>query len=435
MLVTCVALAAALALEGGVHGYGNGAAHTACIPMRVAHGVPQAGPSPYYISLQDSPTTYTAGRHVRLCIRASEVWRGTLIQARPVDDVIPIGTWSSDLPRNMRLMTCSNADDSVTHANGGRKSDNSCFLWNPPTEPAGDIFFIATVATTKDIWWMNLTTNVLSPEADYGTWTPTVPVNDNPVSSRNDESREAIERGSDEHSSHEHGKRGSDEHSSRKHGESGSDEHSNREHGERGSAGMRRGQNGGDSNSNNDTQTHDNRRTHSGRQASNNDRQSHNNRSSDRESHVGRPSSNDRESHVGRPSSNDRESHANRSSDNDREAHVGRQSDNDRESHVGRPSDNDRQSHANRSSGNDRQSHVGRPSDNDKQSHDNGRRRSSDKRTDSDKISNAGSIPSNDDSFNGMAQKQIGGTLSSSAPVCHSVTLLIATLAAFRLFN
>ena len=65
MLVTCVALAAALALEGGVHGYGNGAAHTACIPMRVAHGVPQAGPSPYYISLPDSPITYTARRQVR----------------------------------------------------------------------------------------------------------------------------------------------------------------------------------------------------------------------------------------------------------------------------------------------------------------------------------------------------------------------------------
>lgn len=26
----------------------------------------------------------------------------------------------------------------------------------------------ATVATTKDIWWMNLTTAVLSPESDYG---------------------------------------------------------------------------------------------------------------------------------------------------------------------------------------------------------------------------------------------------------------------------
>ncbi|KAK2176877.1 hypothetical protein NP493_634g00034 [Ridgeia piscesae] len=166
-----------LGLAAGVKGYGNGAAPTACVPMKVAHGVPQAGPSPYYISLPNGQTTYSVGHQVKLCIRASEVWRGTLVQARPVDDVIPVGTWSSELPRSTRLMTCSNADDSVTHANGGRKYDNSCFLWNPPTEPAGEIFFIATVATTKDIWWMNLTTSALTPESEYGS-APAVSDND-----------------------------------------------------------------------------------------------------------------------------------------------------------------------------------------------------------------------------------------------------------------
>ena len=54
-----------LGLAAGVHGYGNGAAPTACVPMRVAHGVPQAGPSPYSISLPNGQTTYSVGHQVK----------------------------------------------------------------------------------------------------------------------------------------------------------------------------------------------------------------------------------------------------------------------------------------------------------------------------------------------------------------------------------
>ncbi|KAK2176878.1 hypothetical protein NP493_634g00035 [Ridgeia piscesae] len=170
MVIACLVILG-ITLGRGVHGYGNGAAHPACTHMHVAHGEYQRGPSPYSISLPDSPTKYSAANQVKLCIRASEIWRGTLVQARRADnsDIFPVGSWSEEVPADTRLMTCSIEGDSITHANTKQKDDNVCFMWQPPTEPVGDIFFIATVATTKDIWWMNLTTPQLSPEVDYGT--------------------------------------------------------------------------------------------------------------------------------------------------------------------------------------------------------------------------------------------------------------------------
>ncbi|KAI0212182.1 Reelin domain-containing protein 1 [Lamellibrachia satsuma] len=165
---TCVVILG-LAVGRVVHGYGNGAAHPACTHMRVAHGDHQTAASPYSINLPDSPTKYSAGCMVKLCIRQTTTWRGTLVQARRRDNsnITPVGLWSDILPDNTRLMTCTEEGDSITHANNKPKDYEACFLWNPPAKPVGDVFFIATVATTKDTWWMNLTTSHLSAEEQY----------------------------------------------------------------------------------------------------------------------------------------------------------------------------------------------------------------------------------------------------------------------------
>ena len=62
MLVTCVVVAA---LTAGTHGYGGGSGRSACRSMRVAHGTLQQEPSPYSLSLPDSPSTYSAGNQVK----------------------------------------------------------------------------------------------------------------------------------------------------------------------------------------------------------------------------------------------------------------------------------------------------------------------------------------------------------------------------------
>ena len=67
---TCVVILG-ITLGGGVHGYGNGAAHPACTHMHVAHGEYQRGPSPYSITLPDNPTKYSAGCKVkRKCLHS-----------------------------------------------------------------------------------------------------------------------------------------------------------------------------------------------------------------------------------------------------------------------------------------------------------------------------------------------------------------------------
>ena len=64
MVIACLVILG-ITLGRGVHGYGNGAAHPACTHMHVAHGEYQRGPSPYSISLPDSPTKYSAANQVK----------------------------------------------------------------------------------------------------------------------------------------------------------------------------------------------------------------------------------------------------------------------------------------------------------------------------------------------------------------------------------
>ena len=97
--------------------------------------------TPTYVIGRMSNCTIFSHLSPTVCVRASEIWRGILLQARRAGDVTPVGTWSSDLPQNTRLLRCSSADDAVTHANTASK-DNACFLWNPPAEASGDVYFV-----------------------------------------------------------------------------------------------------------------------------------------------------------------------------------------------------------------------------------------------------------------------------------------------------
>uniref|UniRef100_A0A8C6WRN0 Si:dkey-251i10.2 n=1 Tax=Neogobius melanostomus TaxID=47308 RepID=A0A8C6WRN0_9GOBI len=129
---------------GWTRAYPNGAPTGACEDMMPRHmGVqPQTSPPPY--TLDHSWT------------RLQRV----LLEARNPGDTTALGTWQMP-PPDTRFLECSgNPQGAVTHANTNLKGNSTVYSWIPP-DTVTPVYFMATVAQQRTVYWLNVQSSAL----------------------------------------------------------------------------------------------------------------------------------------------------------------------------------------------------------------------------------------------------------------------------------
>ncbi|XP_072289574.1 putative defense protein Hdd11 [Eucyclogobius newberryi] len=142
-----------------VRAYPSGAPTGACEDMMPRHmGVqPQTSPAPYAV-LADR-VAFSPGGPVTVTIVGPD-YRGVLLEARTPGDTAALGTWLLP-PPDTRFLECSgNPQGAVTHANTNVKGNSTVFSWTPP-DTARPIYFMATVAQQRTVYWLNVRSSAL----------------------------------------------------------------------------------------------------------------------------------------------------------------------------------------------------------------------------------------------------------------------------------
>ncbi|XP_062845286.1 putative defense protein Hdd11 [Trichomycterus rosablanca] len=142
-------------------GYGTGAPITVCESMLPSHGVTaQSTPSPF--TIVPNNTTFRNGQSITVLINGSD-YAGVLLQARSGSSTSTsaLGTWGT-APTNTQILTCSgNNKGAITHSNENTKNNLTVFTWTPPTS-GNSVFFVATVAKSKAVYWVNVQSTMLT---------------------------------------------------------------------------------------------------------------------------------------------------------------------------------------------------------------------------------------------------------------------------------
>ncbi|KAI0209373.1 hypothetical protein LSAT2_005935 [Lamellibrachia satsuma] len=131
------------------------------IPRHVHTGNVTHWDCPYKLELLDDATTYTPGQTLKVCVTGSP-FQGILLQARAVGGIRPVGTFDDNIPSNTKLIKCTSDSDSVTHSNTVVKADPTCFIWKAPDEEQGDLKFVATIVQDHNIFFVHVTSDVIS---------------------------------------------------------------------------------------------------------------------------------------------------------------------------------------------------------------------------------------------------------------------------------
>nr|XP_006818800.1 PREDICTED: flocculation protein FLO11-like [Saccoglossus kowalevskii] len=153
-----------------VHGYPTGAPTSACETMIPGHvrTSAQTIPAPYSIHLSSSMYSFDEPLIVTI---TGELYKGILLQARPVQQTTPYGTFLTP-PRGLHSINCTNPLDSLTHSMSIFKK-NTSFTWTPSSNDVGDIEFVATIAQNHNVYWIGVKSTVVGNADSY---TPRVTV-------------------------------------------------------------------------------------------------------------------------------------------------------------------------------------------------------------------------------------------------------------------
>ncbi|XP_060682470.1 putative defense protein 2 [Hemiscyllium ocellatum] len=131
----------------------TGAPLTSCESMAPKHTdvTPQTGPAPYYIMIKN----YTDKVEVTVMGRS---YSGILLEARYPNQTMAVGTWAQP-PANTKQIACFNKMNSaITHSNTELKT-NVTYTWISSCSKNGTIVFLATVAESRTIYWIKLTSD------------------------------------------------------------------------------------------------------------------------------------------------------------------------------------------------------------------------------------------------------------------------------------
>ncbi|XP_074818663.1 putative defense protein 3 [Natator depressus] len=158
----------------------TGAPASACENMMPVHmGVqPQPSPAPYEIQIDASSFVNRQPINVQI---VGPGYRGLLLEARTFGSTAALGTWQNPA-NNTKFLQCSgNPKGAITHSNTELKTSLTTYTWLPPTSGCPAIItFMATVAQSREIYWLGVQSKVIWREskatcgAEKFTWTVTV---------------------------------------------------------------------------------------------------------------------------------------------------------------------------------------------------------------------------------------------------------------------
>lgn len=145
----------------------NGAPASSCVDMMPRHtGVqPQPTPAPY--TIHTSSTSFQTGTPITVVIKGLN-YSGVLLEARSGSDTTALGTWQTP-PANTKFLQCAgNPQGAMTHANTNIKDNSTVYTWTPPAT-ANSVYFMATVAQQRTVYWLNVKSANLTPSGGGGT--------------------------------------------------------------------------------------------------------------------------------------------------------------------------------------------------------------------------------------------------------------------------
>ncbi|XP_066302428.1 putative defense protein 3 [Branchiostoma lanceolatum] len=137
----------------------GGAPTDACQNLTPGHVNITANSSASPFTIMPASTTYQPGGTLRVQVMGAS-FRGILLQARDSTNQA-VGFWS-DFPDFTRSLTCNNSADSVTHQNTSMKVTGTNFTWNAPRTSPGDVEFVATIAQSREQYWLSITSDPVS---------------------------------------------------------------------------------------------------------------------------------------------------------------------------------------------------------------------------------------------------------------------------------
>ncbi|XP_014840791.1 PREDICTED: putative defense protein 3 [Poecilia mexicana] len=145
--------------------YPNGAPTGACKDMMPRHAgvVPQPSPAPY--TILTNMKRYLPGMPVTVTIIGPE-YRGVLLEARRENFNDAYGSWKTPPPDTKFLQCSGNPQGAITHANTNLKSNTTVYTWIPH-DIMHPVYFKATVAQQRTVYWINVRSNIL-PSEDLG---------------------------------------------------------------------------------------------------------------------------------------------------------------------------------------------------------------------------------------------------------------------------
>ncbi|XP_014462653.1 putative defense protein 3 [Alligator mississippiensis] len=157
----------------------TGAPASACKTMKPIHMGVHSQPHPAPYELLVWAHSFTNGWPITVQVLGPE-YRGLLLEARMFGSTAALGTWQSP-PNNTRFLQCSgNPQGAVTHSNMELKTSLATYTWLPLSSGCPPfIAFIATVAHSRETYWLNIKSKILwrDPTATCGTekftWTAT----------------------------------------------------------------------------------------------------------------------------------------------------------------------------------------------------------------------------------------------------------------------
>ncbi|XP_070689497.1 putative defense protein Hdd11 [Pempheris klunzingeri] len=145
-----------------VCGYPSGAPTGACEDMLPRHAgmLPQASLAPY--TLLTNTRTFQPGKLITVTITGPE-YRGVLLEARTGSSSNALGSWQLPPPDTRFLECTGNPQGAVTHLNTNLKDNTTVYSWIPP-DSTSPVFFMATVAQQRTVFWVNVRSTTMTTE-------------------------------------------------------------------------------------------------------------------------------------------------------------------------------------------------------------------------------------------------------------------------------
>ncbi|XP_039622022.1 putative defense protein 3 [Polypterus senegalus] len=139
----------------------NGAPVSACADLMPRHsGVqPQPFPAPYAIDFKrtsdENVQTFTV-------VISGPDYKGLLLEALMPNSNIALGKWQTPPPNTKYLMCSGNEQGAITHSNTQIKNNSTTYSWIPPSPMPPAVHFMATVAQSRTVYWLNVKSRVIT---------------------------------------------------------------------------------------------------------------------------------------------------------------------------------------------------------------------------------------------------------------------------------